>query len=195
MPSPSRTSPEAQPAPALEPHNWLANYGDQLYNMLSRLRRHDLAEEAVQETLVSAVRGLDDFAGKASEKTWLFAILSRKIVDSIRQRWRCRPPLPLSDEVNPETLLFDGRRRWQHELGPVPCRLETGELWEVVMQCLGKLPSRQADIFVLSVLEERCSEDICKELEISPSNLLGGCTVLAWDWLNAWRKSGQPRGG
>jgi RNA polymerase sigma-70 factor (ECF subfamily) len=37
--------------------------------------------------------------------------------------------------------------------------------------CLAKLPLRQADAFVLRELDDSESQDICKELGISASNL------------------------
>jgi RNA polymerase sigma-70 factor (ECF subfamily) len=37
--------------------------------------------------------------------------------------------------------------------------------------CLGSLPQRQADVFVLREMDDQSTEEICQELEISPSNL------------------------
>ena len=45
------------------------------------------------------------------------------------------------------------------------------ELWSVVKDCLKNLPSKQADVFVLSVMEELDSDDACNQLGITPSNL------------------------
>ncbi len=50
------------------------------------IRDGGAAEEAVQDTLVSAWRHLDEFRGDASMRTWLFTILARKIVDHLRRR-------------------------------------------------------------------------------------------------------------
>ena len=36
---------------------------------------------------------------------------------------------------------------------------------------MSHLPSNQADVFMLSVMEEMDSEEICQELSITPSNL------------------------
>ncbi|WP_259349098.1 RNA polymerase sigma factor [Rhodococcus sp. UFZ-B548] len=51
-------------------HRMLADEGDIL--------------EVVQDTFVAAWRRLDSFRGESSMRTWLFAICSRKIVDSYR---------------------------------------------------------------------------------------------------------------
>ena len=170
------SSPPPRPqsnAAGLEPRQWVQRYGDQLYNYaIGRLKNHDMAEEAVQDTFVTAVVSLENFEGKSTERTWLFSILKRKIIDVIRREWKRRSTFTLYDEVNPESLLFspDGtwRRNW---FAQSDCPVESRELWQIVQLCLGLLPSNQANVFVLRVLEEKTSAEICEELEISPSNL------------------------
>jgi RNA polymerase sigma-70 factor (ECF subfamily) len=49
--------------------------------------------------------------------------------------------------------------------------MQARELWQVVRACLSSLPQGQADVFTLSVMEELESEEICRQLDISPSNL------------------------
>ena len=49
--------------------------------------------------------------------------------------------------------------------------MERQEFWDAFRECLGKLPQRHADVFVLREIDECESEMICKELEITTSNL------------------------
>jgi len=58
------------------------------YRMLGSL--HD-AEEALQETLLSAWQGLADFEGRASLRTWLYRIATNRCLDARRAAGR-RPP-------------------------------------------------------------------------------------------------------
>ena len=44
-----------------------------------QLSDSDLAEDAVQEALVGALKNVNSFTGRASLKTWVFAILKNKI--------------------------------------------------------------------------------------------------------------------
>jgi RNA polymerase sigma-70 factor (ECF subfamily) len=71
--------------------------------------------------------------------------------------------------------LFDSTGHWKADprfLGNQPSeRLERDEFWAAFRDCLAKLPPRQADVFVLRELDQAESEEICKELEISTSNL------------------------
>ncbi len=53
-----------------------------------QLNNPDLAEDAVQEALIGAIKNASSFARKAAFKTWVFAILKNKIADTLRQRHR-----------------------------------------------------------------------------------------------------------
>ena len=55
---------------------------------LLQWRNETAAEDAVQETMVAAIRGADSFAGGSSVRTWLVGILKHKIIDSIRKSSR-----------------------------------------------------------------------------------------------------------
>ncbi|MDU1534688.1 MAG: sigma-70 family RNA polymerase sigma factor, partial [Neisseria sp.] len=52
--------------------------------------RPDLAEDLVQETMLSAYRAAEGFKGDAQVGSWLFAILKNKITDCLRQIGRQR---------------------------------------------------------------------------------------------------------
>ena len=53
---------------------------------LSRLGRRADAEDVVQETFISLLKGLEGFRGQASLETYLFTILRRRVVDCYRGR-------------------------------------------------------------------------------------------------------------
>lgn len=159
-------------AKPVDPSSWLEKYGDILYNYaLNRLRYHELAEEAVQDTLMSAIRAAQSFQGESTERTWLFAILRNKIADVLRREWKTHSRVSLDDEANPESLLFDSTGNWRTGgFGCGRCELESREFHEIVMKCIQKLPRNQATIFILKVLQEKKSEEICQDLQISTTN-------------------------
>jgi RNA polymerase sigma-70 factor (TIGR02960 family) len=62
------------------------------YRMLGSLPD---TEDAVQETLLSAWRGLGGFAERASVRTWLYRIATHRCLNIIRDGRRCRPSEPV----------------------------------------------------------------------------------------------------
>ncbi len=49
--------------------------------------------------------------------------------------------------------------------------MQRAEFWETLRNCLSKLPKRVADVFMLREIEELETEQICRDLNISPNNL------------------------
>ncbi len=82
------------------------------YAML-QLRNHAQAEDAVQETMVAAIRGAQGFAGGSSVRTWLIGILKHKLIDHLRRRSREQPLVPgeEGDAVTDAMFLPDGHWR------------------------------------------------------------------------------------
>src|SRR5689334_13627294 len=69
-----------------DPADLVEKYGDFLYRFaMMRVRDEFIAEDLVQETLLAALKSMDKFSGKSSEKTWLTSILKNKIIDYFRQ--------------------------------------------------------------------------------------------------------------
>ena len=74
---------------APNPNDWLNEHGDYLYRFaLTRLRDQHLAEDAVQETLLAAIKNSAGFTGKSVARTWLTGILKHKIIDIMRRAQR-----------------------------------------------------------------------------------------------------------
>jgi len=105
------------------------------------------------------------------------AILKRKIIDYFRIRKKHSGASINDDEdaFDPSSVLFDQQGNWKpgtFKWAPSPDRdLEMSELTEVVQDCLKTIPQGQADVFVLSVMEELESDASCEQLSISPSNM------------------------
>ena len=159
----------------LKPETWVEEYGDYLFRYAySRLRESNAAEEVVQETFLAGVRYSEQYAGRGSERGWLMGILKRKIIDFIRARAKHGAAGSSGeDDWDPSSQLFDATGNWKNgALNWDPDRkLQSEELRGIVQDCLKSIPKKQADVFVLSVMEEMDSEKICKELGISASNM------------------------
>jgi RNA polymerase sigma-70 factor (TIGR02943 family) len=155
------------------PEFWVEQYGDFLFNYaIKRLRDESAAEEVVQETFLNGIKYYSQYSGKGSQQAWLTGILKRKIIDFIRKRNKHQHDQ--TEGHDPSNHLFDqqgnyhkGASSWTSS----PDRnLQSNELWTIVKGCLTHLPQSQADVFTLSVMEELNSDQICKELAITPSN-------------------------
>ena len=138
-----------------------------------------LAEDAVQEALIGALKNAKSFGGRAALKTWVFAILKNKIADALRQKQRLvyAGSLMHEDEEDEDfSALFDARGFWQKDERPVAWAnpeeaLRQGDFWRVFEVCLDRLPGNQARVFMMREFVELESDEICKAVGITVSNL------------------------
>jgi RNA polymerase sigma-70 factor, ECF subfamily len=156
--------------------DWLNEHGDYLYRFaLARLRDPHQAEDAVQETLLAAIKS-DSFAGQSSVRTWLTGILKHKIIDLQRKRLR---ESPLSDVIDLDAQdtsmddFFDQQGHWvdKPQLLEMPDNaLEQKQFLGILSKCLERLPAKLSGIFMMRDVQEMDNEIICKELEITATN-------------------------
>ena len=161
----------------LEPAQWVKRYGDVLYNYaVYRVFSSPMAEDLVQETFLSAFDARESFKGNSTERTWLIAILKRKIIDYFRKKSQ-KDNKEISEEYhyfNPEG---EAKKGWIAEKLPEEWSLnieqviENKELYDILNRCLSHLPAQWAACFSLKSIEEIPSEEVCKEMDITPSNL------------------------
>lgn len=165
--------------PAGEPEKWLDDHGAALYSFaLARTRDEHLAEEAVQETLLAALESRERFSGQSSLRTWLIGILKHKLMDHFRRSSR-ETTLDAPDEgvdldecAVDEMFVSDGH--WRERLadwGNPEELLERGQFMAILQRCLDALPPRLARLFWLREVMEEDTENICKEMAITPTNL------------------------
>ena len=161
--------------PKLHPEGWVDRYADYLYNYaLSRVGSEEIAKDLLQDTFVSALQASERYEGNAAERTWLVAILKHKIIDHYRRaNTRLeKGRLSLNREFD-----RDGDGDWapRQISDPDSTRendpIENAELGLAIQECLSGLPGNHARAFSLKTIEKWSTEDICKEMNITPSNL------------------------
>lgn len=149
---------------------------------MMRLRDADLAEDAVQETLVAALQSLERFESRSSIRTWLVAILRNKIADMMSKRGREVSADEMLETLSEDTDAgFDERGHWEPEAAPRSWSnpeksLEQTQFWGVFEQCLRIMSPRTGEVFVLREVMGESIEDICKNLEITETN----CSVILY---------------
>ena len=141
---------------------------------LVRVKDASTAEEIVQVTFFAALQATHTFAGRSSEKSWLFGILKHKILDHFREIKKNRT-YDLTPEDDKDPYEYDQAGHWKKMprhwgLDPVKSA-ENQELTEKLALCLDDLSDKFREIFVLKEIEGLSTEEICKDFNIKPTNL------------------------
>lgn len=139
-----------------------------------QLRDEHLAEDCVSDTLTHAFEKRDGFRGDSSLRTWLTTILKNRIVDILRKQWREQPFDPAPSEEQEFDPLFDESGHWSNRPSdiPDPSKLcEQSAFLDAVQRCVDRLPRRIGQVFVLREVFGSDTRDICKELELTASNV------------------------
>lgn len=162
------------PKQELNPNTWIDRYSDYLFNYtISRVNDREMAKDLVQDTFFAALKSMKNFKGDASQRTWLIAILKRKIIDYYRKINSKKGQAEVRISYNSDEDEGD----WLEERVADPFdktaedALENDELGDAIFNCLDKLPEKQATVFRMKTIEGLETETICNELNITASNL------------------------
>lgn len=155
--------------------DWVNQFTDELYSWaLHKVSDSEIAADLVQDTFLAATEKIDSFKNESLPKTWLFSILNHKIIDHYRKK--TRQPLQIENEFL--LLFFSEEGDWRenrkpknwHEQDNGPNLLDDLEFQNVLNKCLDALPDQWGICVKLKYLTEKGGEEICQELDISPSN-------------------------
>jgi len=159
----------------INPNNWIKDYSDYLFNYtITRVSDRDIAQDLVQDTFLAGLKSMANFKGEASERTWLIAILKRKIIDHYRKINSNKGKAEVRMSYNSDS---ETEGDWLEERVADPFdktaedKIENTELGIAIHDCLGKLPKKQAAVFKMKTLLHYETEAICNELNITASNL------------------------
>jgi len=181
-----------------DPSRWVDEHGDILYRCaLQRVRKPDVAQDLVQETLLAAVGTQERFRGQSTVRSWLRGILKHKICDYYRNLGRETSFTDLGFLADECAYKFVPEGYWVHMNGPKEWKPEPDEImhrdefWKTMRDCLGKLPERVATVFMMHEMDEVDSKEICATLLISENNLwvmlhrarMGLRECLAMNWF------------
>ena len=139
------------------------------------LRNEDDAQDAVQDTFLSAFRAIDSFEGQAQFSTWLHRIASNAALMKLRtQRRKREEPLETSlslesrrstDAVHAFSLVNmvpDGKE-------PVDVSLQRQETRALVHACIADLPAAYRSVVMLRDIEELNTAETARRLGTSPT--------------------------
>jgi RNA polymerase sigma-70 factor (TIGR02943 family) len=140
----------------------------------TQLRNEAWAEDAVSDTLLAALEKPHAFAGQSQLKTWLVGILKHKVIDQLRRNAREASLLVDDDGEDIDDLLFVENGHWREmpqAWGDPEQQCRQVQFIQVLEACLQHLPPAQGRVFMMREWLELSTEEICKELSITPTNL------------------------
>ncbi|WP_343331005.1 sigma-70 family RNA polymerase sigma factor [Polaribacter staleyi] len=159
----------------LNTDKWIDNYADYMYNYaVVRVNNGDLAKDLVQDTFFAGFKSAKNFQGKSTERTWLISILKRKIIDHYRKinskKGQAEVRMNFYDDGENEGNWIEERvpQSWDNQSEKT---IENEELKSQLDSCIDALPEKYAMVFRMKTIQEFETEEICKELDITASNL------------------------
>jgi RNA polymerase sigma-70 factor, ECF subfamily len=144
--------------PDLIPHR-----GELVRYARRKLMDPSLAEDLVHDVFEAVATGRAAFAGRSALRTWLVGILKHKIVDLVRER-SGHDALPDSSDDDAGVELVCPHA------GPEELAVHREQLAQTLRR-VETLPAGLRDAFVLRVLQDRATEDVCAVLGITEDNL------------------------
>lgn len=143
----------------------IQEHAEGVYRLALRLMRNEAeAEDVMQDTFLSAFRGIDKFDGRSSLRTWLYRIAYNAAIMRLRKR---RPEFVSLDEAleQPEgaplpQAFFDWSSLPQREL-------EKAEVRDEMERAIRDLPENLRAVFVMRELEELSTEETARALGVS----------------------------
>jgi RNA polymerase sigma-70 factor, ECF subfamily len=140
------------------------------------VRTSALADDVVQETWLAVIRGLDDFEGRSSLRTWIFTILANRARTRAVREARSVPFSELEREGGPtvDPAAFDADGRWTSAparlTGDPESNLLAAELRERLLDAVDDLPDGQRAVITLRDLVGASAAETCDVLGLSEGN-------------------------
>lgn len=159
-----------------DPSKWVEQYSNLMFQyLISRVNDEDVANDLIQETFLSALKAISGYRGDASEKNWLFSILKNKIIDYYRTKSSKDNLFSMPNLVEMDADYFDEEGHWIPDRAPKNWQfqenlVERKEIRKIIQWCRDHLKEVQKSVFTLKYMEELESDEICKVLNITPSN-------------------------
>jgi RNA polymerase sigma-70 factor (ECF subfamily) len=130
-----------------------------------------VAEEAVQDTWMGVVRGIETFEGRSSFRTWLYRILINRARSAGTREHRHTTSEPYH-AVDP--IRFDKTGQWADPVErwseDAEDRLDAATWGPILQSGLEGLPPRQRQVVVLRDIDGLSGDEVCDLLALSAGN-------------------------
>lgn len=138
-------------------------YNQLLYRVgMSYLHKHELVEDAMQNTYLKAFLNLARFKQDAAFPTWLSRIMINECLMQLRRNKATREELGKNDIV--AGLPDDGAR-------PGTTSLNLKEMKTLLEKAISELPRRYRCVYVLREVQQLSTDETAATLGLSPENV------------------------
>ena len=142
-----------------------------MYRLCRRiLGEQSLAEDGVQEALISAFRKLPELEDPGALKAWLYRVTLNHCLQILRKRGRLNEDMPI--EHQPE---FDQNNcriepAWTHFESPDKL-MQRKDLRAIILSSIDQLPDKYRLVILLRDIEEFSTAEAAEMLQLSEANV------------------------
>ena len=126
------------------------------------------AQDLAQSVFLALMERSDKFEARSHIRTYLFGIFYNKVSEHLRAKQREREYDPI-DEVMESR--FDRIGKWRHPPADIEREVFGREAKTMIGECLESVPQAHRVAFYLREIEGMRTEEICKKMAISSTNL------------------------
>lgn len=119
-----------------------------------------LAEDVTQEIFLDVFKGLNEFKGLCSDRTWIFKIAKNKLFDFYRKQYSRK--IKLVDIDNPLTVCLSDPEQDTEKL------MESALESEIIYSCLNRIPSHYRITLMLKYVDGKSVKQIAELVDKSP---------------------------
>lgn len=143
----------------------IEQHSPEVYRLALRLTRNEAeAEDVVQETFLSAFKGIDQFDGRAQLRTWLYRIAYNTAL--MRHRRAEPEQVPVDEASEPEDGAMVPQALFDWCCLPEP-ELDRAEVRAELERAIKAMPEKLRAVFVMRELEELSTEAAAEALGVS----------------------------
>jgi RNA polymerase sigma-70 factor (ECF subfamily) len=128
----------------------------------------DEAQDLAQSVFVALMESITRFEGRSHIRTFLFGIFYNKVSEHLRERQKAEGNDPIDEVMESK---FDLKGNWRQPPADIEEEVFGGEVRSMIQECLEKVPQAQRIAFYLREVEGMQTEEICKKMAISVTNL------------------------
>ncbi len=144
-------------------------YANSLYAYAKkRVQSEEDILDLLQDTFLDYIEGQDKFRELSSPLTYLTAILRNKIFHLYRKQNR---EITLSDEDMNTAIRGSTSGRSMIQVSSAEKAVDAEETQQLIETCIRRLKPPYFEAFVMREIEELSTEEICKILSVSVTNL------------------------